>query len=63
MFMIIDTKRATKRDKKLVEMTAEQKLCDTTICFRINSKELEILKQKAIADKRTISNYIKSKLL
>jgi hypothetical protein len=54
-----DGKVQTPNEKIL---SVEQKTADASVSIRITSEQLQQLKLKSKSEKRTIANYIKSKL-
>ena len=54
-----DGKVQTTNEKIL---SVEQKTADASVSIRITSEQLQQLKLKSKSEKRTIANYIKSKL-
>jgi predicted DNA binding CopG/RHH family protein len=54
-----DGKVQTTNEKIL---SSEQKTADSSVSIRISSEQLQHLKLKSKSEKRTIANYIKSKL-
>lgn len=54
-----DGKVKTPNEKIL---SVEQKTADASVSIRITSEQLQQLKLKSKSEKRTIANYIKSKL-
>jgi hypothetical protein len=54
-----DGKVQTTNEKIL---SSEQKTADASVSIRITSEQLQQLKLKSKSEKRTIANYIKSKL-
>lgn len=54
-----DGKIQTTNEKIL---SVEQKTADASVSIRITSEQLQQLKLKSKSEKRTIANYIKSKL-
>lgn len=54
-----DGKVQTTNEKIL---SVEQKIADASVSIRITSEQLQQLKLKSKSEKRTIANYIKSKL-
>lgn len=62
--MIIKTTSTNERVNTPNEKTlsVEQKIADASVSIRITSEQLQLLKIEANKEKRSISNYIKSKL-
>lgn len=57
--MIIDTK---KRRKEPTEIHPANYELSSIISIRFSNKDLQMLKEKAKAENRTMSNYIKTQL-
>ena len=62
--MLIHTTTPEAKKKAVTEkfLSTDQKTADASISIRITSEQLQLLKIQANKEKRSISNFIKSKL-
>lgn len=62
--MLVQTNTSDIKRKDTTEkiLSADQKTADASISIRITSEQLQLLKIQANKEKRSISNFIKSKL-
>lgn len=59
---IFDTRKKEKKQAELKDVSESNKKLTTVVGIRVTNEQLHKLKKEAITEKRSISNFIKSKL-